>query len=131
MRRVSRSSSYPKRYINKTPQSLLTNYFQIRQSSYSSNSVRSQPSLLYKPLVENRVYFELDKSVKFSPLFSSLYSRFSSLQPRFFKCPMYRPTFPSNLSFFSRYNTPFIFSLCGFLFVQTNKLYTTVSKKNS
>jgi len=131
MRRIYRASSHSKRYSTKTPQSLLTNYFHIRKSYYSSNSVRSQPSLLYKPLVDTRVYFELRKSVNFSPLFSSLYSRFSSLQPRFFKCPMYRPTFPSNLSFFSRYNTPFIFSLCGFLFVQTNKLYTTVSKRNS
>jgi hypothetical protein len=117
IRRIRRSSGQPKRPRTKTPPRLLNNYFHIKKSFQVANSVRSQPNFSYEPLIDRRMYFESPNSLKFTPLFASLFSRFSSLQPRFFKCPMYHPTFPVNLNFYSRYNTPFI---------QTNKLYTTV-----
>lgn len=129
--RIRRSSVQPKRPITKTPQHLLNSYFHIKKSFQVADSVRSRPNFSYEFLIDRRIYFESPTSLNFTPLFASLFSRFSSLQPRFFKCPMYHPSFPVNLNFYSRYNTPFIFSLCGFLFVQTNKLYTTVAKKNS
>jgi len=131
IRRIRRSSVQPKRPTTKTPQHLLNSYFHIKKSFKVADSVRSRPNFSYEFLIDRRIYFESPTSLNFTPLFASLFSRFSSLQPRFFKCPMYHPSFPVNLNFYSRYNTPFIFSLCGFLFVQTNKLYTTVAKKNS
>jgi hypothetical protein len=101
----------------------------IRRGSFRSPLNRGYKSLRRLPFF-NSSYFELQKSPKYSPLFTGFYSRFkiTSTQALLLN---YSVGKPQNLSFYSQYRAPFVFSMFGFLYVQTNKLYTTLRRNDS
>jgi len=78
-----------------------------------------------------RPVLELMVSPVYSTSFRNLFSRFRTTVIPNRSLLVYPIRTPSNIHFFSRHAAPFIFSLCGFLFVQTNKLYSSVRQNNS
>jgi hypothetical protein len=78
-----------------------------------------------------RPVLEIAASPAYGTSFQNLFSRFRTTVIANRSLLVYPIRTPSNIHFFSRHAAPFIFSLCGFLFVQTNKLYSSVRQNNS
>lgn len=98
------------------------------------NNRRSSPGRGYRSLRRLPFYVssycEIRKSPKYQPLFKSFYSRFKGTTTRALLLG-HSLGKPRNLSFYSQYRAPFVFSMFGFLYVQTDKLYTTLRRNDS
>jgi len=70
-------------------------------------------------------------SPRYEPSFTALFSRFRNLNFRGHTLLIYHVKTPYNIRFYSKHEAPFIFSLCGFLFVQTNTLYSSTRRNSS
>lgn len=108
--------------------------FHLKNLSFRRGDLRSIPNKSYRSLRRlpfySSSYFEMQKSPKYKPLFKSFYSRFKNISTQI---PLlgYSIGKPQNVSFHSQYRAPFVFSMFGFLYVQTNKLYTTLRRNDS
>jgi hypothetical protein len=108
---------------------LYLNTLSLRWGNSPSTPNRGYKVLRRLPFYSNS-YFEMQKSPKYKPLFKSLYSKFRKTSARS-SLLNYSVGKPQNLNFHSQYKAPFVFSMFGFLYVQTNKLYTNIRSSNS
>ena len=93
--------------------------------------LESRSSLLPNFPRLSRKFLQVQSSPIYGPTFRSLFSRFKATSFVGRGLLVYTVKTPSNIRFYSKHAAPFIFSLCGFLFVQTNQIYSSVRRNSS